>query len=342
MLTPSDLAQWVLEHQTLQETHWLEWKNVSLGEREWQASAAKFVLGAANRPSSLARTAHGGHAFFLVGVQPGQVVGTPIVDSAVVDAGLARYLGTSGPRYNFNYVTVQGQPVAVVTVLPTATGHRPYLARGSFSKTKLVLQDGRIYIRRSGLTEEATSAEVDDMLTERVAARVIAGPRWPLRPVDAWRDGKTIHLRKERGDKVMIEEADLYSNLVEMASERPELPQQTPEAIRARVEAAFDPLLDLADTEPDRAIEDAWQPLREVTVEVYRALLARQPPYKVIDMVAELAVDGRVDSGWVDVAYPLYYWPIDNKVGEPGRNPASARTYVSLAKALATALLLAA
>ena len=79
---------------------------------------------------------------------------------------------------------------------------------------------------------------------------------------------------------------------------------------------------------------------------VTSAMFARQtypprPPSR-IRRSARLAVDGRVDSGWVDVAYPLYYWPIDNKVGEPGRNPASARTYVSLAKALATALLLAA
>jgi hypothetical protein len=342
VVTPADIAHLVAHEPTLQETNWLEWKSsADLAEREWQARLAKFILGAANRPPPTVRTVHRGHAFFLVGLQPGQVVGTRIVDSAVVSTGLARYLGTVGPSYKLDYVTVQTHAVAVITVLPTATGNRPYIARGSFSGDKHVLQDGRIYIRRTGLTEEATSSEVDDMLTELIGARIAAGPRWPMQPVDAWRDGREVYVRVERGDK-LVESADLYTNLAEMARERPELPQQVPEAIRARVDAAFDPLIPVADTDPGRAVDDAWPPLREITDEVYgfRFSLERGP-LKVVDKVTVLANKGYVDAGWVDVAYPLYYWSIDEELLRVSLKPATARTYVFMAKALATALLLA-
>jgi hypothetical protein len=296
-----------------------------LGDREWQARAAKFVLGAANRPVNLARPVHAGHAFFLVGLEAGRVVGTSIVDPAVVGAGLARFLGTVGPSYHLDYVTLQGKAVAVITVLPTATGHRPYVARGTFSGAKLIVQDGRIYVRRTGLTEEATSAEVDDMLVERVAARFAAGPRWPMQPVEAWRDGRTIHVRKERGDNLAIHEADLYTNLGQMTRERPDLPPDIPEATRLRIEVAFDPLILIADSDPGRAVDEAWPPLRQIAIETYQRLLSAEPPSKVIDMVTVLANERHVEGGWVDVAYPLYYWAIVDDVRQRELTPASAR-----------------
>jgi len=76
-----------------------------------------------------------------------------MVDRAMLDAGLARYLGTAGPRCVLDYVTLGAVAVAVVTVLP---GDSPLLARASYSATKPIVQDGRIYIRRSGATEQAT------------------------------------------------------------------------------------------------------------------------------------------------------------------------------------------
>jgi hypothetical protein len=82
-------------------------------------------------------------------------------------------------------------------------------------------------------------------------------------------------------------------------------------------------------------------PLRAIAVEVYEQRFGSLPfqGFKVIDMVARLADDGAADGGWVEVAYPLYYWSID----ELAKDAASgiAKTYVTIAKALATALLLA-
>ena len=180
------------------------------------------------------------------------------------------------------------------------------------------------------------------MLTERVAARIAAGPRWPLQPVDAWRDGRTVHVQLERGDELLVHSPDNYSNLMEMARERPELPGPISLAIQARVGAMFDPLLALADSDPAGAVRDTWEPLRDLAISVYQDFLVRDPPSKVIDMVQELAAAGHLEPGWVDVAYPLYYWPIEQDYHQLDVTRSAARTYVSLATDLATALLLAA
>lgn len=315
---------------------------VDLGQRGWQARVAKFVLGAANRPPTLAGTTHEGHAFMLLGLEPGAVVGTTVVDPSTVGAGLNRYLGTAGPSYQLDYIALRQKTIAVLTVLPVLNGLRPLLARGSYSGAKPVLQDGRIYVRRAGATEEATAAEVDDMLTERVSARIAAGPRWPLQPVDAWREGRKVHVQVEQGDQVIISGPDTYFNLMQMARERPDLPAEIPPAINTRITATFDPPRFLADSDPARAVDDTWAPLRELTVVVYQGLVDPQPLNKVIDMVQELAVAGRLEGGWVDVAYPLYYWPIEQGRHQFAMTPSAARTYVNLAADLATALLLAA
>lgn len=216
-----------------------------------------------------------------------------MVDPATVGAGLARYLGTVGPGYGLDYIAPEKITVAVVTVQPSLSGSRPYLARGTFSGTKPIIQAGRIYIRRAGATEEAADDEVDDMLTE-------------------------------------------------MARERPALPAHVPPSVTSRVTAVFDPLLALAESEPGRAVEDAWQPLRQITMEMYESLLGYDPPSKVIDMVTDLARAGLVESGWVDVAYPLYYWPIKQDDRELQTTVGTVKSYLLLAAALATTLLAAA
>jgi hypothetical protein len=179
------------------------------------------------------------------------------------------------------------------------------------------------------------------MLNELVATRIAAGPRWPMQGVEAWRDGRDVYIRKERDDRINVLAADSYANLAEMARARPTLPKQLPPEVNQHVSAVLEPLLDLAESEPARAVTDAWTAIREITVNVYKRLRQRRPPSKVIDMVDDLAQAGALVGGWVDVAYPLYYWPIDQE--HHGREPSSgeAKTYVLLATALAKALLVA-
>jgi hypothetical protein len=338
------LVQFVLSEPTAKETDWLEWKSrADLGQRLWQARVARFILAAANRPRASGAGPHNGQAFLLLGIEPGQAYGTKTVDPAVVEQGLARYLGTVGPPHSLEYVEVQGVAVAVITVPPSTPGTRPYLARGTLSANRPEIQDGRIYIRRSGISTEASAAEIDEMLAERVAARVAAGPLWPMQAEPAWRDGKTIHVRQQHGDRVVVHAADAFTNLAEMAALRPSLPETLPFDITQRV-AVFDALLGRADTEPYQAVEAAWSPLRAIAVELYEQRLRPLPfqGFKVVDMVTDLADHGMVEPRWVDVVYPLYYWNIDQTPETLSANPGIAKTYVALVKSLATALLLAA
>jgi hypothetical protein len=255
------LVQFVLSEPAVKETDWLEWKSrADLGQRLWQARAARFILAAANRPRASAAGPHEGQAFLVLGVEPGQAHGTNTVDPAVVGQGLARYLGTVGPAHSLEYVAVQGVTVAVVIVPPPSPGTRPYLARGTLSADRPEIQDGRIYIRRSGISTEASAGEIDEMLAERVATRVAAGPLWPMQAEPAWRDGKTIHVQRHHGDRVVIHTADTFTNLAEMAALRPPLPETLPSDIAQRV-AVFDSLLGRADIEPHQAVEAAWSPL---------------------------------------------------------------------------------
>jgi hypothetical protein len=341
MINVTDLVEWVRNESVLQESHWLEWKSMAdLGQRVWQARVARFVLGAANRPRSLTGP-HEGQAFMLLGVEPGQAHGTNAVDPAQVGQGLARYLGIVGPQYSLDYATIDGLVVAVLTVPPSSAGSRPYLARGTFSGERLEIQDGRIYVRRSGTTTEATSDEVDEMLAERVATRVAAGPLWPMQAEPAWRDGNEIHVRRQRGDKIMIHDVDNFTNLAEMAQTRPNLPSPLPSAIAERI-SIFDSLADLADAEPYRAVQEAWPPLRGTAIEAYERSFGPLPfdGFKVVDILHHLASERFVDPGWVNVAYPLYYWPLDESAESLSATPGLARTYVLLAKSLAAALLL--
>jgi hypothetical protein len=336
------LVRRVLQEPALQEGHWLEWKSkADLGQGVWQARAARFILGAANRPRPAATGPYEGDAFLLLGVEPGRVIGTNIVDPAKITQALLRYLGSVGPHYSLDYVTNDGLAVAVFTVPPPPTGNRPYLARGTFSQEREEIRDGRIYIRRSGTTAEATAAEIDEMLAERVAARVAAGPMWPMQAEPVWRDGDTLHVHKRHGDRVMIYEADVYTNLAEMAATRPPLPEPLPVEVAERV-AVFDQLLDLADAEPYQTVEETWAPLRAIVVEVYEQWVGPLPfqGFKVVDMVTRLAEEGIVEPRWVDVAYPLYYWAGEQTPDTLAMNPGVAKTYVFLAKALAAALML--
>lgn len=334
------LIESVVRDASAQETDWLEWKSqADLSQRLWQARAARFILGAANRPRTSATGPNEGSAFLLLGIEPGQASGTNTVDPAVVEQGLVRFLGNSGPIHSLNYVTIGSTTVAVITVPQPMPGNRPYVARGSFSGERPEIQDGRIYIRRLGLTAEASAAEVDEMLQERVAVRVAAGPIWPMQNQPAWRDGNTIHVQQGRGDHIVVHGVDNYTNLAEMAAKRPELPSTIDSDIQKRL-AIFDSLIGRANTEPVAAIKEAWTPLRAIVEEVYEGALGSLPfpGVKVVDMVDRLAHSEFVDAAWVDVSYPLYYWGISDEA--EWADLGVAKTYLLLVKALATALLL--
>lgn len=336
------LVHRVLNERGLQESDWLEWKSsADLGHRLWQARTARFILGAANRPGPSRADPYDDSAFLLLGVGPGAAAGTVTVDPAVVTQGLLRFLGSVGPRYSLDYVHIENVAVAVITVARPPPGNRPHLSRGTYSAGKEEIRDGRIYIRRRGVTAEASAAELDEMLSERIAVRLAAGPMWPMQAESVWRSGKALHVQKRRGDHVIVYEADLYTNLTEMAATRPSLPEHLPGDITERL-VAFDRLHQVADSDPWRAIEEAWEPLRAIVRDSYEQLVGTLPfeGFKITRMVEELAHQGQLERGWVDASFPLYYWPIEQSPETVSANPGLAKTYVALAKDLAAVMLI--
>lgn len=343
MIDLGQLARRVLHESELQEADWLEWKSeADLRDRLWQARSARFILGAANRTRPAGSGSHEGNAFLMLGVQPGRVSGTLVVDPATTSQALARYLGTVGPRYSLGYVTIDGLLIAAFTVPPSPAGHRPYLARGTFSRDRDEIRDGRIYVRRTGMTVEASADEIDEMLHERVAMRAAAGPMWPMQAESVWRDGETLHIRKRHGDRLEISDADRYTNLSEAAAIRPIQSEPISGEMAKRL-IVFDGLSQLANTQPYQAVADTWPQLRAIVSEVYERLLG-PPPFatlKIDRMVECLADEGLVERGWVDVSFPLYYWAAEQNPETLRGSDGLAMTYVSLAKALAAALLVA-
>jgi hypothetical protein len=175
----AELVRRVRDDPGAREQHWVEWKGeVDLKERAWQAKIAKFVLGTSNRPKRIWELATEGRAYMLLGVETGQLRDTPLPDSAVFEKGVNRYLGAERPRWLAIPLEVDGTVVAVITVEPPEPGHRPYVARGSYTS---IIEDGRIYIRRDSETIQASSGEIDEMFRERDAHIRGAGPAWALR-----------------------------------------------------------------------------------------------------------------------------------------------------------------
>jgi hypothetical protein len=161
-----------------QETNWVEWKSqVDLGEKRWQTELSRQVLAMANRDPEVAAKAAAGCGLVVVGASPGELVGTVIYDSAMIEAWLTPYVGRfpDAPQWASAYVEVDGKQVLILTIEPPEVGHRAWPCRKTYSpdpKTgadqKMSLRDGAVYVRHQASTVEATAAD-HDMLSRRAA-----------------------------------------------------------------------------------------------------------------------------------------------------------------------------
>lgn len=67
------------------ESTWIEWKStLDLNDKSGHRQVAKHVLGFANRSVTAARLHAGGHAYLIVGAEPGNLAGVEQVDPAVL------------------------------------------------------------------------------------------------------------------------------------------------------------------------------------------------------------------------------------------------------------------
>jgi hypothetical protein len=176
-----------------QETSWVEWKSrVDIGEKRWQTELSRQVLGMANRDPEVATNWAEGCAFVVVGVSPGDLLGTAVYDSAKIEAWLTAYVGRApnAPQWAHAYVEMEGKAVLILTIEPPHPGQPAWPCRKSYfpdSRTgegpRAGLRDGAVYVRHQASTVEANSADIE-MLSRRAAGsrRRIAGISLLLAP----------------------------------------------------------------------------------------------------------------------------------------------------------------
>jgi hypothetical protein len=158
-----------------QETDWLEWKGqANLGARRWQFEIARQILGFANRDPARAQAAAEGCGYLVIGVEPGTLRGIEPVDVAVLQTGVAQYVG-SGPRWSDDYVEIEGLHVFVVTIEAPRNGDpiSPLEREYSYEENerKVHHKAGEIFVRRHGKTERASPSDIR-ILSQR--ARIAA------------------------------------------------------------------------------------------------------------------------------------------------------------------------
>lgn len=157
-----ELVPIVFHADGAQETTELEWKvEYDLSTRPRRASLARHVIAFANRDPDRAARVFAGHAFLLIGVEPGRLGSAPDLDAADIVQALDPFIG---PDIGWHpvYVTYKQTRVLVLVVDPPQWGDPPHaLARGSeHPETGKELKAGTVYVRRPGSTVPAGPHDV--------------------------------------------------------------------------------------------------------------------------------------------------------------------------------------
>src|ERR1039458_2011449 len=146
------LVQFVLGTHGANESDWIEWKtDVDLSTKAGSFSAARQILGFANRSPDVAAAHVGGLAYLVVGAEPKNLAGSRSIDPAHLTDGLKRYLGTDGPRWSPVWLSLEGKDVLVVVIEAPKLGDDIHTLRREFEGA----QNGAIFIRRPGICEQA-------------------------------------------------------------------------------------------------------------------------------------------------------------------------------------------
>lgn len=138
------------------EAFWIEWKSqLDLTRPPGQFKAARAILSFANRMPDTASTVCQGLAYLIVGAEAGGVAGTAVIDAAVLEQALIKYLGGDGPVWSPTYVTVQGHEVLVIVVEAPRWGDPIHTLRRTYE----TLHDGTVFFRSQAISRPANSAE---------------------------------------------------------------------------------------------------------------------------------------------------------------------------------------
>lgn len=156
-----ELVRAVLVAHESDEADWIEWKSrVDLTSRKGRFDVARQILGFGNRSPGNAHAMEG-HAYLLVGVEPGELHGIESVDPASLDAWLTPYLGQgdSAPRWSVQFVKLHSKVVLVLIVDPPKWGDPIFPLRKSYD-THI---EGAIFVRRKGGIQTASADEISTL-----------------------------------------------------------------------------------------------------------------------------------------------------------------------------------
>jgi hypothetical protein len=121
-----------------QETRSIEWKgswNLRSSAKD-RFSAAKHILGFANRDVEIARRTFEGCAYVVAGAEPGAATGVALEDSATLTGWLSAYLGTDGPVWSPHWVTVADVTVLVLSIEAPHSGDPIHTLRKAFEGSR--------------------------------------------------------------------------------------------------------------------------------------------------------------------------------------------------------------
>lgn len=139
------------------ETDNVEWKSDwNITDASVRFETVRHILGFGNRTIFAAQQSFEGCAYLLAGVEPGNLVGAPIVDPAEIDDQLSKYILPGQPRWSPSYVTVDGKPVLIFTIEAPRGGDPIFVLQKGYDRAPA----GRIFVRRHGKTEEAGPADI--------------------------------------------------------------------------------------------------------------------------------------------------------------------------------------
>lgn len=83
------------------ETDSVEWKSDwDITDAAVRFETVRYILGFGNRTVFAAETNFEGCAYLLAGVEPGNLVGAPVVDPADIDDQLSNYILPGQPRWS--------------------------------------------------------------------------------------------------------------------------------------------------------------------------------------------------------------------------------------------------
>jgi hypothetical protein len=170
------IVEYIHATPNLQETDYLEWKTgYDLSKRPGAAATARQLIGMANRDTAHAIRHTDGHAYVLLGVEPGNLPGVPEWDSSDIEKWLTPFVGPD-LRYDAHYVRIEGHPghVLFLTIDPPREGDPIYnlLKSSQDPVTSKSLDAGTIYVRHGSNT---APAKPDDL--KRLAARAAVAER---------------------------------------------------------------------------------------------------------------------------------------------------------------------